>query len=133
MAHYRPVRARCELILYRQMQYSLVGDWQGISLLFPMEKLYERFVASCLRRHLLPDAVSRAPAASEFLCMHEGNRMFRLEPDLLVEHEGRHWVSDTKLKRLDATDRANKSGLSQADLYQPFAYGMKHLGRDGAT
>jgi 5-methylcytosine-specific restriction enzyme subunit McrC len=131
MAHYRLVRPWCELVLHRQMPYSLVGQWNGISLLFPMEKLYERFVAAWLRRHLVPSAILRAPAASEFLCWHEGVRMFRLEPDLLVEYEGRRWVLDTKWKRLDATDRANKYGLSQGDLYQLFAYGMKYLSPGG--
>lgn len=131
MAHYRPVRPWCELVLYRQMPYSLVGQWHGISLLFPMEKLYERYVAAWLRRHLVPGAILRAPAASEFLCVHQGAPMFRLEPDLLVEHEGRRWVLDTKWKRLDATDHANKYGISQADLYQLFAYGMNYLGPNG--
>jgi 5-methylcytosine-specific restriction enzyme subunit McrC len=131
MAHYRPVRPWCELILYRQMPYSLVGEWHGISLLFPMEKLFERFVAAWLRRHLVPGAILRAPAASEFLCRHDGYRMFRLEPDLLIEHQGRRWVLDTKWKRLDATDRANNYQISQADMYQLFAYGMKCLGPDG--
>jgi 5-methylcytosine-specific restriction enzyme subunit McrC len=49
MAHYAPLRPWCELILYRQMPYSLVGVWRGVSLLFPMEKLFERFVAAWLR------------------------------------------------------------------------------------
>jgi 5-methylcytosine-specific restriction enzyme subunit McrC len=131
MAHYRPVRPWCELILFRQMPYSLVGDWHGISFLFPMEKLYERFVAAWLRRHLVPGAILRAPATSEYLCWHDGNRMFRLEPDLLVEHEGRRWVLDTKWKRLDAADRAGNYGISQADVYQLFAYGMTYLGPNG--
>lgn len=131
MAHYQPVRPWCELILYRQMPYSLVGQWHGISLLFPMEKLYERFVAAWLRRHLVPGAILRAPAASEYLCLHESTRMFRLEPDLLVEHEGCRWLLDTKWKRLDGADRTNNYGLSQADLYQLFAYGMKYLGPGG--
>lgn len=131
MAHYQPVRPWCELILYRQMPHSLVGGWHGISLLFPMEKLFERFVAAWLRRNLMTGARLRSPAASEFLCMQGGDRMFRLEPDLLVEHGGRRWVLDTKWKRLDGRDRANKYGLSQPDLYQLFAYGMNYLGQQG--
>lgn len=38
---------------------------------------------------------------------------------------------DTKWKRLAAHDRANKYGLSQADFYQPFAYGQKYLAGKG--
>ena len=131
MAHYQPVRPWCELILYRHMPHSLIGEWHGISLLFPMEKLFERYVAAWLRRHLVPSAKLRAPAASEYLCLQDGDRVFRLEPDLLVEHDGRRWVLDTKWKRLDGSDKVNRYGLSQPDLYQLFAYGMKYLGSEG--
>jgi 5-methylcytosine-specific restriction enzyme subunit McrC len=131
MAHYQPVRPWCELILYRQMPYSLVGDWRGISLLFPMEKLFERFVASALRRALLPGAEMVPQARSEYLCSHDGGDMFRLEPDMLITHAGRKWVLDTKWKRLDAAARSRNYELSQADFYQLHAYGTRYLGSQG--
>lgn len=53
--------------------------------------------------------------------------MFRLEPDLLVRKGGQSWVLDSKWKRLSATDRDKKYGLSQSDFYQLFAYGQKYL------
>lgn len=58
--------------------------------------------------------------------------MFRLEPDFLIEQAvGKHWVLDTKWKRLDGSNRQNKYGLSQADFYQLFAYGQRYLGGTG--
>jgi 5-methylcytosine-specific restriction enzyme subunit McrC len=113
------------------LPYSLVGDWHGISLLFPMEKLFERFVASALRRRLATGARMVTQAAREYLCAHDGGAMFRLEPDLLIEHAGCRWVLDTKWKRLDVGDKLNKYGLSQADFYQLYAYGAKYLGKQG--
>jgi len=89
MAHYREVRPWCELILLRIMPVALRGVWRGISLLFPMETLFERYVEAGLRRQLLP------------------------------------W------KRLDGSDEKNNYGISQADLYQLFAYGHKYLGGQG--
>ncbi len=127
MAHYQPVRPWCELVLYRQMPLSLVGAWHGISLLFPMEKLFERYVASILRKSLTANARLVTQATSKALCEHNGGPIFRLQPDLLIEHEARRWVLDTKWKRLDASDKANHYGLSQADFYQLFAYGQKYL------
>jgi 5-methylcytosine-specific restriction enzyme subunit McrC len=131
MAHYAPVRPWCELILYRRMPYSLAGEWHGISMLFPMEKLFERFVEAWLVRVIEPGVKLRRQASSEYLCLHEGERMFRLAPDIMLETATRRWILDTKWKLIDAGDRANKYRLHQADLYQLFAYGMKYLGSGG--
>jgi 5-methylcytosine-specific restriction enzyme subunit McrC len=59
---------------------------------------------------------------------HEGKGIFSLRPDLLVL-QGREvqCVMDTKWKLLDASDRKNKYGISQADMYQLYAYGHKYL------
>lgn len=127
MSHYRPVKPWCELILKQQMPLSVAGNWRGLSLLFPMDKLFERFVAAWLRRSIRPSIRLRSPAASEHLTVHDGDRMFRLEPDLLLESSNRKWVLDTKWKKLDAADRRNKYSLSQADFYQLYAYGKKYL------
>ena len=131
MVHYRPVRPWCELILQRQMPYSLAGDWRGISMLFPMEKLFERYVAATLRRDLAIDARLVTQAASRYLCENAGGRMFRLEPDFLVERGPERWVLDAKWKRLDARNKSNNYGLSQGDFYQLFAYGEKYLAGKG--
>lgn len=131
MAHYIPVRPWCELVLNQQVPLAVAGDWHGISLLFPMEKLFERYVASCLRRALERGSQLRSQVATKYLCVHDGGRMFRLEPDLLIQNDAKHWVLDTKWKRLDAADRKNKYGLSQSDFYQLSAYGQKYLGGKG--
>lgn len=127
MAHYRAVKPWCELILIDQMPLSVSGQWQGMSLLFPMPKLFEQYVAGWLRTNLSPDASLRTQARSEFLCQHQDESMFRLEPDLLVTKGDRRWVLDTKWKRIDAKRRDNNYGLGQADFYQLFAYGQKYL------
>lgn len=131
MAHYQAIKPWCELILNQQMPMAVSGQWQGISLLFPMEKLFEKYVETWLRRRLIPTAQLTAQATRHSLCEHAGQGMFRLEPDLLLQAGQQRWVLDTKWKRLDSTDRHNKYGLSQADFYQMFAYGQKYLGGSG--
>ena len=126
MAHYQPIKPWCELILNQQMPIAVAGDWQGISLLFPMEKLFERYFEAWLRRSLPPEAKLTSQASSEYLCEHNHGRMFRLEPDLLVRQGSQCWVLDTKWKRLNAADRDKKYGLNQSDFYQLFAYGHKY-------
>lgn len=132
MAHYRNVRPWCELILQRIMPMALRGEWRGISLLFPMEKLFERYVEAGLRRQLLPGAELQRQVRREYLCTHQGAPMFQLQPDLLLSHDKKIWVLDAKWKRLDSDDKKGKYGISQGDLYQLFTYGHKyHPGGQG--
>jgi len=127
MAHYRAVKPWCELILNEQMPFAVAGRWHGISLLFPMEKLFERYVEGWLRTSLSPGSTLRSQARSEHLCQHDDKSMFRLEPDFLVSQGNREWVLDTKWKRIDAGSRDKNYGLAQSDFYQLFAYGQKYL------
>ncbi|KZW98107.1 MULTISPECIES: McrC family protein [Aeromonas] len=127
MAHYQAIKPWCELILNQQMPIAVTGEWRGISLLFPMEKLFERYVESCLPEQLLPDAKLERQVKSQYLCSHQGKKMFQLQPDLLLLHGNKRWVMDVKWKRLDSNDHDGKYGISQGDLYQLFAYGHKYL------
>lgn len=131
MAHYHPIKSWCELILYRQMPLAVAGAYRGISLLFPMEKLFEDYVACWLRRHLSPAARLTTQASRHALCIHHGKPMFQLQPDLLIEQGSRRWVLDTKWKRLSENKCERNYGLSQADFYQLFAYGQRYLGGRG--
>jgi 5-methylcytosine-specific restriction enzyme subunit McrC len=131
MAHYQAVKPWCELVLYRQMPWSVSGDWHGVSMLFPMEKLFERYVARALRRNLMPDVTLAAQTRSEWLCQHEGRGMFELRPDFLVSQGNARWVLDTKWKRIDTSRRSNNYDIKQSDLYQLFGYGHKYLAGRG--
>ena len=127
MAHYCQIKPWCELILNEQMANAVVGTWAGISVLFPMEKLFERYVASCLRRSFRPDVLMRTQPREQFLCEHAGRRVFCLQPDILIEDGERRWILDTKWKLLNSTDTQNNYGLKQTDFYQLLAYGSTYL------
>lgn len=131
MAHYQPIRSWCELILYRQMPFSVVGDWHGISMLFPMEKLFERYVVTALRTMINRDTSLKTQASSQSLCIHKDRAMFRLEPDILIERGRLRWVLDTKWKRINQNLASKNYEISQSDFYQMFAYGHKYLGGKG--
>lgn len=133
LAHYQPVRPWCALILGEQTPLSLLGNWHGNSLLFPMEKLFERYVEVCLRRTLPGDSVLTPSACHHHLTTHKGESWFLLKPDFLLQHDNRTWVLDTKWKLLDQAlgTAKDKYGLSQADFYQLFAYGQRYLSGAG--
>lgn len=126
MAHYVPIEPWCKLVLNQQMPIAVSGDQQGISLLFPMEKLFERYVEAWLRANLHVDASLKGQAASQYLCEHDNTKMFCLKPDLLIDTGKQRWILDAKWKRLNAAQRDQNYWLSQADFYQLFAYGHKY-------
>jgi 5-methylcytosine-specific restriction enzyme subunit McrC len=127
MAHYQPIKPWCELILGEQSPLSVSGEWRGISMLFPMEKLFEQYVEVLLRRQLIGGAQLLPQRARHSLCTHQNRPMFKLKPDFLLEHDKQTWVMDAKWKLLDTSDRSSKYGLNQADFYQLFAYGQTYL------
>ena len=131
MEHYLPIKPWCELILRQKTPLSVMGHWEGLSLLFPMEKLFERYVEGWLRRSLNQEAKLVAQASAEFLCHHNHDRIFQLKPDLLVSCGSQRWVLDAKWKLVDTSNRKNNYGLSQPDFYQLFAYGQKYLKGQG--
>jgi 5-methylcytosine-specific restriction enzyme subunit McrC len=132
-AHYQPIRQWCSLILNEQNPLTILGDWAGHSLLFPMEKVFESYVEVCLRRGLRPGQTLKAQAASRCLATHNDQSWFQLRPDFLLSEGGVTTVLDTKWKRVDASkdNSEDKYGLSQADFYQLYAYGQKYLGGRG--
>ncbi|WP_024298862.1 McrC family protein [Methylomicrobium lacus] len=132
MAHYQPVRPWCELVLGQHMPLAMRGKTHGISLLFPMEKLFERYVEVKLRQRLPAQYTLKAQAASQSLCIHQDKNLFQLRPDFLIQSRQKTvLVLDTKWKLLSAADSENKYGLSQSDFYQMFAYGHNYLPGEG--
>lgn len=127
MSHYGRIRPWCELILGDRNPLSVLGEWTGRSLLFPMEKVFESYVEACLRRHLPSGATLKTQVASEWLCRTPTRRMFQLRPDFIVECEGERFIVDAKWKLIDSAGVESNYGLAQADFYQLFAYGQRYL------
>ena len=126
MAHYEPIKPWCELILHQHMPLAVSGHYRGISLLFPMEKLFEQHVARILPRHLTDKAKLQTQVSSKYLCRQGDKNMFRLEPDLLISKGAERWILDTKWKRVNST-ASPKYDLSESDFYQMLAYSRQYL------
>jgi 5-methylcytosine-specific restriction enzyme subunit McrC len=130
LADYRPLRPWCELILNEQTPHTLAGEFFGISFLFPMERLFEKYVEAILRSRMANGWQLISQAKRHSLVRHRGDPWFWLRPDLLVAREGKpSAVLDTKWKLISAhlDDTSNKYGLSQSDFYQMAAYGERYL------
>lgn len=127
LAKYSAVRPWCQLVLGQQLPLAVQGEWHGISLLFPMEKLFERFVGAALRSSLPACVRIAAQSRSAHLCEHAGEGFFHLRPDFVVERGGTRYVLDAKWKLLQQTAREKRYGIAQGDFYQLFAYGHKYI------
>lgn len=134
MVQYKPLLPWVRLVLTNQSPIFSEGKWEGISLLFPMEQLFEEYVAEILKRQMVFPYHLKAQIRTEYLVIHQGKPMFRLQPDLVIL-DGTLPVSvlDTKWKLIDGSldDSSRKYGLSQSDFYQLFAYGEKYLKGNG--
>ncbi len=132
MTQYASIKPWCELILQKNIPTALQDVWQGMSLLFPMEKVFESFVVHSLRQRLAKDIKLTTQSSRKSLCIHKNKNMFALKPDILLEGKEKTWIADAKWKCLTSThDAENKYGLSQADMYQLFTYGHKYLHGNG--
>ena len=134
VAHYQKLKPWCELILRQQSPFSLKGHFDGISFLFPMEQLFEKYVTIMLRKQIAQGYSLTSQAMPGYLARHSGTNWFALKPDLLVRN-GKEIVSilDTKWKLIDESlsNTRDKYGLSQSDFYQLFAYGHQILSGAG--
>jgi len=129
LEHYQPIKPWCELILGQYMPVTVSGEWRGISLLFPMEKLFESYVASQFKKQLIAGTSLSTQVQSEHLCRHKSVEIFRLKPDLKITYQNQSLILDTKWKRINKA--ASRYDLKDDDLRQMFAYSHSYLQHKG--
>lgn len=130
MARYQAIKPWCELVLGESMPLALRGESLGLSLLFPMEKLFESYVTRALHKQMASGFSLKAQPRQHSLAKHQDEKMFQLEPDLLVHSQtGPVTVLDCKWKRIDQSqsDGKSKYGIQQSDMYQMLAYGSTYM------
>lgn len=134
MGYYSDALAWAKLILEEQSPITGSGGHNAPSLLFPMEAVFEAFVAKHLAKQLVRPLVLKAQARSHHLVRHQEQNWFCLKPDFLIQDaNGDLLVLDTKWKLLDGlkANGTSKYGLAQADFYQLQAYGQSYLNGTG--
>ena len=129
MQHYDAVMQWVRLFLFNHGLTTFAGKHVNQSLLFPMEEVFESFVASCFRRYQ-EDFSVHVQQAKKYLAEIDGEKAFALKPDIRLERRNETVIEtiilDTKWKRINENGNDRKHDISQADMYQLFAYGKKH-------
>ncbi|MEL7718856.1 restriction endonuclease [Citromicrobium bathyomarinum] len=121
-----------KLFLRRDWQatHHRLDSAEGITLLFPMNDLFESYVAAQLRRALSDTGIEVVAQGGRLSCLGEwraGEKcegdVFQTRPDILLKRHGQIVaVIDTKWKALAKEPSDRKRGVSQSDVYQMMAY-----------
>ena len=128
MPHYEAVMQWVGLFLFNHGLTTFVGKHVNQALLFPMEEVFEDFVASCFRLYQRQFFVRKQGPRKYLVEDNQGNDVFAMKPDvsLMERGDGVRFILDAKWKRINEDDNGRKHGISQTDMYQLFAYGKKY-------
>ena len=104
---------------------SFSGSEIAFALLFPMETLFESYIAAGLKKVLVHSDYSLTAQDRTYHLFDEPRR-FLMKPDIVIKRRtlGQVFVMDTKWKVL--SDAKANYGISQSDMYQMYAYQKKY-------
>ena len=105
---------------------SFAGSEVAVALLFPMETLFESYIAALLKKELTPKGFTVSAQDRKYHLFDEPDKKFLMKPDIVITRklDGCIFVMDTKWKVL--SESKPNYGISQADMYQMYAYSKKY-------
>ena len=122
---YEPILALCRLLLEHSTLDLRAGRITQLAFVFDMNRLFEKFVAVFLQRHIREIKVGDNRHLKDVNYQHRLGRLFdefNMDVDLvLTDDTNRSFLLDTKYKALDPEEK--HMGLTQTDFYQMYAYG----------
>ncbi|WP_462361498.1 McrC family protein [Parvimonas micra] len=95
------------------------------ALLFPMERVYESYVAQQMKKIMCPAGWDVSIQDKGYYLFTDPRHQFSLRPDIVCTKNGRIVIMDTKWKSLSSNESKNY-GISQGDMYQMYAYSKKY-------
>ena len=127
MQSYKNVMAWVKLLLFNEGLTTFSGSHENVSLLFPMEEVFEDFVTYSFMRHQNSFKV-KAQGPQKPLATINSQNVFRMKPDIsLMQGKSVFFILDAKWKRIDAQSSDLKHNIDQHDMYQLFAYGTNYM------
>ena len=111
--HYEQTLLWCKIFLLNNSFTPHKGDDLAFALLFDMNALFESYVGNFIKKSF-PSTILQHSEKH----LVENPKSFRLRPDIFLESK---FIADTKWKIISSSN-----DISQADLYQLYAYGKKH-------
>ncbi len=121
---FRHAYTLARMFLEAEWQNTTSGHVGGVALLFPMNLLFERYVARWLQR-VLPAGSVLLQRRRHALLQHGA---YPLIPDIVIETHDGPLIIDTKWKDIGDQSETDPD-VSQADLYQLASYGTVYGAR----
>lgn len=124
--YYETLLIWCKVFLKGKSFTSFAGSEVAYALLFPMETIFESYVAKQLKKQFNPNEYTvSAQHSAKYL--FDTPRKFSLRPDIVItrKSDGAIFIMDTKWKQLNSNPSSNY-GISQSDMYQMYAYQKKY-------
>ena len=126
MSHYQAVMQWVRLIVFQHGLATFSGSNTNLSLLFPMEQVFEDFLVASFRRHQQRYRVT-SQGLRKSMATIDGQPVFSTQPDIaLREGDQPPFILDAKWKEVDATTYDRKHGITQSDVYQLHAYATRY-------
>jgi mcrBC 5-methylcytosine restriction system component len=122
---YEMIMQWSKVFLLNKSFTTFSGNNNSRALLFPMEKVYESYVAKHLKKILGEDGWNVSSQDRGYYLFTEPRLQFALIPDIVCKRGERTIIMDTKWKKLVNNERINY-GISQSDMYQMYAYSKKY-------
>ena len=125
MKDYENIMRWCRVFLQRKSFSPFVGENIAVSLLFPMEKLFESYIASFFQRYSVKNNIEIKVQDKTFYIFDDPT-CFRIIPDIVLNQKSTKLcvVCDTKWKLLSQS--LKNYGISQSDMYQMYVYQKKY-------
>lgn len=121
MRDYEQVLLWCKTFLFENSFSPYKGNDIAFALLFDMNLLFESYVFDYLKKNGNFENI-KSQDKTHHLAYENGSGRFGLKPDIVID-SGKI-VVDTKWKIL--SEEKTQNGVSQADMYQMYAYGTKY-------
>ncbi|MBZ7938968.1 McrC family protein [Campylobacter sp. W0014] len=120
--YYETLLSWCRIFLQKETFTPYKGSNEAFALLFPMEKLFEDYVAHMFKIANEQVKIKTQDKTKFLMSKNDNEDCFLLKPDLYIQD---HIIADTKWKILSDSDDKKQYSIAQSDLYQMFAYAAK--------
>lgn len=129
MKDYETALKWCRIFLLHKSFTAFAGSEVAYALLFPMEQVFESYVANKLAKALDKTRYSIKTQDKTHSLFDYPSKKFQLRPDIVIKDNtnNRITVLDTKWKLLSSM--SHNYGISQSDMYQMYAYDKKYCSK----
>lgn len=123
--YYLPTLKWVKLFLSNESVVNFSWNTTALSLLFPMETIFESYVANKLKKKMNSHRIDIQDSSFYLLRDINNKWSFRLRPDIVIDKNDPEniIIADTKWKKLDSNSKNKKySWINEDDVYQMLAY-----------